>query len=128
MNGTHPNGILTLPVPSGATVGKGDVIALDGSGAITAANSGAIVGVALDAADAGSLVPVALFGAYPGTVLAKASSGVTGAPGNFLLTDGSVVDSAPNSTGGTVIGVVVAPADENGLVEIAPVVPLHYAG
>lgn len=127
MNGTHPNGIITLPVPSGATVGKGDVIALDGIGVITAANSGAIVGVALDAADAGSLVPVALFGAYPGTMLAKASSGVTGAPGNYMLADGSFVSSAPNSTGGTVIGVVVAPADADGLVEIAPVVPLKYA-
>lgn len=127
MNGIHPNGILTLPVPSGATVGKGDVIALDGSGAIVPVASGAIVGIALDAADAGSLVPVALFGAYPGTVLAKASSGVTGAPGNLMLTDGTVVSSAPNSTGGTVIGVVVAPADADGLVEIAPVVPLKYA-
>jgi len=128
MNGTHPNGILTLKA-SGA-IEKGDIVLRNGGKAVRAGASGAtgaLVGAALDAAADGTEVPVALFGAHPGTMLVKASSGVTGAVGGYMLQNGAVVDSAPNSTGGTVIGRVVAPADADGLVEIAHVVPVHYA-
>ncbi len=115
MNGTHPNGILTLKA-SGA-IAKGDPVIIPAAGkakTLGFADPGeeTRVGAALDAAADGDLVPVALFGAYPGTMLVKASC--TGA--------GEEVGGS-----GGFVGRSLGPADENGLVEIVHAVPAPAA-
>ncbi len=113
MNGTHPNGILTVKA-SGA-LRKGEIVKFAGANKVVEDNSQAAVGATLDAAADGALVPVALFGAYPGTILVRPKSGCEPA----TVSGGMPLDaSGKYALSGAIIGRAVGPADADGLIEI----------
>ncbi|MBQ6103011.1 MAG: hypothetical protein IJL06_05000 [Kiritimatiellae bacterium] len=119
MNGTHPNGILTVKA-SGA-LRKGEIVKFAGENKVAEDHSYEAVGATLDAAADGALVPIALFGAYPGTILVRPKSGSEPAK----VSGGMPLDaSGKYETSGALIGRALGPADADGLIEIAHRLPV----